>query len=140
MADETRVRFEGTLETALYHDPAEREAVERFYGEVLGLPLVARWDDGLAFRVGSGVVLLFDRAGLAQRSGPIADHGTSGPGHACLRAAAGDYERWRERLTQAGVEIVHDHEWSEGKRSFYFRDPGGNLLEVADSDLWPPAP
>jgi catechol 2,3-dioxygenase-like lactoylglutathione lyase family enzyme len=130
-------RFEGTLETALYHDPAEREAVQRFYGEVLGLPLVARWDDGLAFRVGAGVVLLFDRAGLEQRSGPIADHGTSGPGHACLRAAGGEYERWREHLVRAGVEIAHDHEWSEGKRSFYFRDPAGNLLEIADADLWP---
>jgi catechol 2,3-dioxygenase-like lactoylglutathione lyase family enzyme len=131
-------RVEGTLETSLYHEPQEREAVERFYAEALRLSLVARWDDGLAFRVGPGVILLFDRAGLAERSGPIADHGTTGPGHACLRAAPGDYERWREQLVEAEVEIVHDHEWSEGKRSFYFRDPAGNLLEVADADLWPP--
>lgn len=139
-ADETAPRFDGTLETALYHDHADREAVQRFYGEILELPLVARWDDGLAFRVGSGVVLLFDRQGLEQRSGPIADHGTSGSGHACLRAAPGAYEGWRGRLVEAGIEIVHDHEWSEAKRSFYFRDPAGNLLEIADSDLWPPEP
>ncbi len=47
-----------------------------------------------------------------------------------------DYERWRERLEAAGVQILHDHE-RNGGRSFYFKDPGGNLLEIANGDLWP---
>jgi catechol 2,3-dioxygenase-like lactoylglutathione lyase family enzyme len=129
--------FDGVLETALYHDGGAREAMERFYGEVLGLPAVAGWPDGVAYRVGPGVLLLFDRDGLAQRGGPIADHGTTGPGHACLRAGGEDYDRWRERLEAAGVEIVHDAGWGGGGRSFYFKDPAGNLLEVADRDIWP---
>ena len=128
--------FVGVLETVLYHDGRVREAVTRFYGEVLGLPLVAGWDDGLAFRVGAGVLLLFDRQRLAERSGPIADHGASGSGHACVQAAAGEYEQWREQLTAGGIEIVHDHNWGRG-RSFYFKDPAGNLLEIADCDFWP---
>jgi catechol 2,3-dioxygenase-like lactoylglutathione lyase family enzyme len=131
--------LEGVLETALYHEPGQRGEIEGFYGEVLGLPLVTRWDDGLAFRAGPGVLLLFDRHGLERRSGPIADHGATGPGHACLRVAGPMYERWRGWLVERGVEIVHDHEWSDGKRSFYFRDPAGNLLEIADADLWPSA-
>jgi catechol 2,3-dioxygenase-like lactoylglutathione lyase family enzyme len=129
--------FDGVLETALYHDGADREAIERFYGELLRLPAVARWPDGLAFRVDGGVLLLFDRERLAQRGGPIADHGTAGPGHVCLRAGGEAYERWRERLLASGVEIVHDAEWRGGGRSFYFRDPAGNLLEIADRDIWP---
>lgn len=128
--------FTGLLETVLYHDSAARDAVVRFYGELLGLHLVAGWDDGVAFRVGTGVLLLFDRQRLVERAGPIADHGASGPAHACLQAAAGEYERWRERLTAGGVEIVHDHVWPSG-RSFYFKDPAGNLLEIADCDFWP---
>ena len=127
------------LETALYHDRGAREAVERFYAELLGLPAVAGWQDGVAFRVGAGVLLLFDRGRLAERAGPIADHGTNGPGHACLQADAGDYERWREQLEAAGVEILHDHEWGGGGHSFYFKDPAGNLLEIADRDFWPQA-
>jgi catechol 2,3-dioxygenase-like lactoylglutathione lyase family enzyme len=129
--------FDGVLETALYHDSDQREAVERLYGEVLGLPLVAGWEDGLAFRAGRGVILLFDRERLSRREGPIADHGSVGAGHACLRARDGEYERWRERVAEHGIEIVHEHEWGERGRSFYFRDPAGNLLEIADSDIWP---
>jgi catechol 2,3-dioxygenase-like lactoylglutathione lyase family enzyme len=128
--------FVGVLETVLYHDGGTREAVRHFYGDLLGLPLVAGWDDGLAFRVGAGVLLLFDRRRLAERSGPIAGHGASGPGHACLQAAAGEYERWRAQLTAGGIEIVHDLDWGRG-RSFYFKDPAGNLLEIADCDFWP---
>jgi catechol 2,3-dioxygenase-like lactoylglutathione lyase family enzyme len=127
----------GVLETSLYHDGGDREAVERFYGDLLGLPAVAGWEDGIAFRVGTGVLLLFDRGRLAERPGPVADHGTSGPGHVCLQAGAGEYERWRERLEAAGVEIVHDGDWSGGGRSFYFKDPAGNLVEIADRDIWP---
>jgi catechol 2,3-dioxygenase-like lactoylglutathione lyase family enzyme len=127
----------GVLETALYHDRGHREAIERFYGEVLGLALIAGWEDGVVFRVGGGVLLLFDRDLLPQRAGPIADHGTRGPGHACLQAGNGDYERWREHLEGAGVEIVHDARWGESARSFYFKDPAGNLLEIADRDFWP---
>lgn len=126
----------GVLETALYHDSAEREDVERFYCEVLGLRRVAGWQDGVAFRIGGGLLLLFDRRHLARRAGPIADHGTSGPGHACLQADRDEYEDWRERVESAGVEIVHDHDWG-GRRSFYFKDPAGNLLEIAEGDLWP---
>lgn len=127
----------GVLETVLYHDGGRRADIERFYGDVLGLPAVAGWDDGVAFRVGAGVLLLFDLELLAARGGPIADHGATGPGHACLRAREGEYERWREQLEGAGVEIVHDSTWGSTGRSFYFKDPAGNLLEIADRDIWP---
>jgi catechol 2,3-dioxygenase-like lactoylglutathione lyase family enzyme len=129
--------FEAVLETALYHEDSEREQMERFYAELLGLPVVARWPDGVALRVGPGVLLLFNRQGLAEREGPIADHGTTGPGHACLTAPRERYEAARQRLEDAGVEILHEHEWGDERRSFYFRDPAGNLIEIADGDLWP---
>ncbi len=129
----------GILEACLYHDTGEREAVERFYGETLGLPRVAGWKDGLAFRAGAAVLLLFDRQRLALREGPIAAHGSTGPGHACLLAAPEAYEAWKAALSDRGVEPTHEQEWPSGRRSIYFSDPAGNLLEIADGDLWPEA-
>jgi catechol 2,3-dioxygenase-like lactoylglutathione lyase family enzyme len=136
MADGTP-KFTGVLETALYHSAGEKGAVEDFYGEVLGLTRVATWDSGIAFRVGTGVLLLFDRDRLNRIPGPISSHGSRGAGHACVLASAEEYETWRERVVSHGVNIVHDQVWDERMRSFYFRDPAGNLLEVASGDLWP---
>ncbi len=127
----------GVLETVLYHPEAERESVHAFYGELLALREVAGWPDGTAYRLGPGVLLLFCRELLAERDGPIAAHGTVGPGHACLLAEPGGYDAWRRRLEDAGVAITHEEEWSQGRRSFYFTDPAGNLLEIAAADIWP---
>jgi catechol 2,3-dioxygenase-like lactoylglutathione lyase family enzyme len=128
------------LETSLYHEAGDTAALEGFYTEVLGLPIVSRWPGGVALRVGASVLLLFERETVAQREDPISDHGTAGPGHACLLAGDPEsYEEWRGRIAAAGVEVTHEHEWKGGRRSFYFKDPAGNLLEIADGDIWPPA-
>ena len=129
--------LEGILETSLYHEAGEGPEVERFYSEVLGLALVSSWPGGMAFRAGAGVLLLFDRAALAERDGPIAAHGATGPGHVCMVAGAGAYDAWKQGLAAVGVEVTHEHSWAGGRRSFYFNDPAGNLLEIADGDLWP---
>ena len=126
----------GVLETSLYYPAESRDEVLDLYENVLGLRRVAAWGDGTALRCGPGVLLLIDRERLAERDEPIADHGSDGPGHVCL-LAEGAYEAWRERLVNAGVEIAHEQEWPKGGRSFYFRDPAGNLIEIADSDIWP---
>jgi catechol 2,3-dioxygenase-like lactoylglutathione lyase family enzyme len=111
--------------------------MERFYSDVLELRQVAGWGDGRAFRLGPGVVLLFDRDRVAGRDEPIAAHGSDGPGHVCFTAADGEYDAWHERLRGADVEITHEQDWPSGRRSLYFSDPAGNLLEIADGDLWP---
>jgi catechol 2,3-dioxygenase-like lactoylglutathione lyase family enzyme len=134
------VRLQGVLETALYHDTGERERMEGFYGGLLELPLVTRWPYGMAFRLGAGVVLLFDRELITERDDPPAQHGTSGPGHVCFIVRGEDYAAWKERIADAGVEVTHEHEWDGARRSFYFKDPAGNLVEIADGDLWPSAP
>jgi catechol 2,3-dioxygenase-like lactoylglutathione lyase family enzyme len=130
-------RLEGLLEASLYHDADQARVIERFYGELLGLALVSRWPGGMAFRAGTGVLLLFDRATLAERDGPISAHGSSGPGHACVLAPGARYEEWKQRLAEVGVDIAHEHRWGEERRSLYFSDPAGNLLEIADGDIWP---
>ena len=134
---ESRPELAGVLETSLYYPPEAREAVLDLYENVLGLRRVAAWGDGTALRCGPGVLLLFDRAKLAERDEPIADHGSEGPGHVCLLAPEGAYEDWKARLAAASVEIAHEQEWPKGGQSLYFRDPAENLVEIADRDIWP---
>jgi catechol 2,3-dioxygenase-like lactoylglutathione lyase family enzyme len=64
------------------------------------------------------------------------EHGASGPGHACFVVEGDAYGAWKERLGAHDVEITYEHDWPGGRRSFYFKDPAGNLLEIADGDLW----
>ena len=127
----------GILETVIYCEPSEREVLERFYADTVGLRQAARWEDGTAFRVGPGVLLLFDRERVAGRESPMSDHGTSGPGHVCFVAEPGEYEDWLGHLRHSDVEVVQEAEWRDGLRSAYFRDPAGNLLEIAEADIWP---
>jgi catechol 2,3-dioxygenase-like lactoylglutathione lyase family enzyme len=129
--------LDGILETALYYRGAVEAEVERFYSHVLGLRAVAKWDDGTAYRIGAGILLLFDIERLGRRTELYSRHGASGPGHACLRASAGQYEAWKERLAGQGVTVDHEAGWPGGGRSIYLRDPAANLIEIADRDLWP---
>jgi hypothetical protein len=52
------MRLERILETVLYYSSGQDDELARFYGEVLGLQAVGR--GGLTFRVGDGLLLLFD--------------------------------------------------------------------------------
>jgi catechol 2,3-dioxygenase-like lactoylglutathione lyase family enzyme len=122
------------LETILYVD--DLEAAERFYGAVLGLELDSK-KDGLFvfFKCGEGMLLLFEpRAASTGRNVPA--HGASGPGHACFAVAEAALDDWKGRLMTAGVAIEQEMTWPRGGRSFYFRDPAGNSLELATPRIW----
>jgi catechol 2,3-dioxygenase-like lactoylglutathione lyase family enzyme len=129
--------FDRVLETVLYYEPSQRLQMERFYSGVLALRRVAGWDDGTAYRVGAGILLLFDTEKLDQRAEPHSRHGARGAGHVCLLATSGGYEAWKRRLAEHDVRVDHEASWPGGARSVYFRDPANNLLEIADRDLWP---
>ena len=122
------------LETILYVD--DLDAAERFYGEVLGLELDSR-KDGLFvfFRCGAGMLLLFEpEAAATGRNVPA--HGARGPGHACFAVAEDALPAWQARLAAAGVAVEQEMTWPRGARSFYFRDPAGNSLELATPRIW----
>jgi catechol 2,3-dioxygenase-like lactoylglutathione lyase family enzyme len=129
-----RPRLTRVLETVLYF--ADQERSEKFYRDVLGLKLLDREPGrSLFFRAGDSVFLLFDGA-QSSRAGALPPHGATGPVHTCFQVPREDYDAWREYLDSSGVPVLHEARWPRG-RSFYFRDPDGNLLEMADADIWP---
>ena len=133
--DEPLPRIAGVLETVLYfRDEAE---TRQFYEDVLGLrPLSREPGRSLFYRAGASVFLLFDARMTRRPGGRLPPHGADGPVHTCFRTEPGDYGRWRDHLKRHGVGILGDADWERG-RSFYFADPAGNLLEIADGDFWP---
>ena len=118
------MKLELVLETVLYHATGEEDALFRFYGDVLGLQRIG---GGLTFRVGPGMLLLFNRERSSVQSTPP-PHGAAGPGHTCF--VADDYEGWRQRIVDEGVAILEERTWDNGVRSFYFHDPAGNIVEL----------
>ena len=128
------MRLERILETVLYYSSGQEDELAQFYGEVLGLRAVGR--GGLTFRVGDGLLLLFDADHSSVQSQPP-PHGARGPVHACFVARADEYESWKQRLVDETGSILQEIVWDNGVRSFYFHDPAGNVLEIADGDLWP---
>jgi len=128
----------GILETVLYCREDTREKMLRFYDDVLGLA-ECRISRG-GYRLGSGMLLVFNSDKSSSQSSPP-PHGTMGRGHTCFVSPPGDYGRWQQWLRGAGVEIIEEIDWDTPfhGRSFYFHDPAGNVLEIADRDIWPPA-
>lgn len=132
----------GVLETVLYY--TNEDATRRFYAEVMGMRIIGQTPGRqIFFRAGSSVFLLFN-AESTRRPGSLPPHGSAGPGHVCFLVPATSYDQWREHLLSAEVEILQDVDWPVGTSgnnplgsSFYFRDPSGNLLEIANADFWP---
>ena len=122
------------LETVLYYSDAE--ATERFYTDVLGMRLLDREPGrSLFFRVGDSIFLLF-KAEETLQGRTLPAHGATGPIHTCFLAPQEEYESWKSHLSSRGIPIIRETRWPNGL-SFFFHDPDGNLLEIANADIWP---
>jgi len=83
------------------------------------------------------VFLLFNADESAVQDSPPAHGAADARVHTCFLAAPGEYEAWKGRLAEEGVGLTQEIEWPSGPRSFYFEDPAGNVLEIAEADMWP---
>jgi catechol 2,3-dioxygenase-like lactoylglutathione lyase family enzyme len=130
-------RLTGVLETVLY--VTDQTRAESFYGGLLGMRLIHRQPGrSLFYRAGDSVFLLFC-ADATLEGGSLPPHGARGSIHTCFLVEPDDYERWKRHLEEGDVEILEEVRWKRGL-SFYFHDPDGNLLEIANADIWPRDP
>jgi catechol 2,3-dioxygenase-like lactoylglutathione lyase family enzyme len=102
------------------------DEAKRFYASVLGMkeipkPAESQARGGAWYELGNMQLHLSVRVDAGNNQGS--------KGHVCFTVA--DVESAAEVLRTAGVEIIPDDRPIMGKRLFYVRDPGANLLEIA---------
>ncbi len=113
---------------------ADLSACERFYREVLGLPVLRRWpaegggDRSVWLAVGEAFLAL-ERSGAAPEPGGGWQDGRPGLHLLALRIGPEERDAWEERLRRAGVEVVH-----RSPHTLYVRDPEGNRIGLSH---WP---
>lgn len=132
--------FTGIVETAVYVEDVERAS--KFYEEVLGLGKIAGDDRFRAYSVADrDVLLLFKRGATAQPiptpSGVIPPHDGAGQNHFAFAIPAAELPAWEKQLAEHHVAIESRVKWPRGGTSIYFRDPDGNLVELATPGMWP---
>ncbi len=108
------------------------ERCERFYREVLGLPVLRRWpaegegaDRSVWLAVGGSEeagFLALERVEGSPEQRPWRD-GRPGLHLVALQIAPGERAGWEARLAAAGVEVVHRTRWT-----IYVHDPEGNRV------------
>ncbi|MBB6305933.1 VOC family protein [Xanthobacter tagetidis] len=128
----------GVLETGLYVDDLARAAA--FYEGVMGLRPMLSDERFIAYPLGGTVLLLFKRGSTLQTVtmpfGSIPPHDGAGRLHFAFAAAEADIPRWRAHLAAHNVAVESEARWPKGGTSLYFRDPDGNLAEIASPGLW----
>ncbi len=127
------LKLEGLLETVVYYRTGQRDAMRRFYADLLRLPSIT--GDPESFRVGAQVFLLFNADESSVQDDPP-PHGADGPIHTCFLSQPESYDEWKRHLRDHKIEILREIKWANGVSSFYFPDPAGNILEIANGDLW----
>ncbi|HTT75227.1 MAG TPA: VOC family protein [Candidatus Binataceae bacterium] len=112
-------------------DVSDLSRAERFYTQVLGLNVVARFGDQVLMQCGDQNLAIFrvshpplSAADRAARIGhPL------GQSHHAFRVSREDFQRARDQLAQAGMESAQPIDWGDHD-CVYFLDPDGNLLEI----------
>ncbi len=137
---ETRPALSGVLETALVVEDVARAT--RFYRELFGFGVLVQTERLCALSVKPAqVLLLFQRGGSLddiQLPGGTLPGGMDAQGrsHMAFAIAAEQLEAWAQWLKQKTVAIESTLRWERGGMSLYFRDPDGNLLELATPGVW----
>jgi len=114
------------------------DSMQRFYEDVIGLPLLKRFPGSAFFSIAEGygghtqVLALFDRSESSDYRPP--DAVTSTIDHLAFEVSLADFDSERQRLESLGIPVeTAEHKWVHW-RSLYVTDPEGNQVELVCYD------
>jgi catechol 2,3-dioxygenase len=114
------------------------DAMQKFYEEVIGPPLMTRVPNCAFFKIVDGygghaqVLALFDRSESPGYRGT--DAATSTIGHIAFEIPVTDFADEKKRLESLGLRVeTAEHAWGHW-RSLYVTDPEGNQVELVCYD------
>ena len=133
---ESRTTIRGLGEVALRVN--DLDAMQKFYEDVIRLPLMTRVPNCAFFRIADGygghtqVLALFDRSNSPNYRGTSA--ATSTIDHIAFEIPLSDFENELKRLRALGLQVeTAEHSWVHW-RSLYVSDPEGNQVELVCYD------
>jgi catechol 2,3-dioxygenase-like lactoylglutathione lyase family enzyme len=128
----------GIVETCI--NVSDMSRARGFYESIFGFDAMVHDERFCAFRIGPDVLLLFAQGAsenpIPVSGGLIPPHNTVGAGHLAFAVSRDELETWRKALNVQGIQIESEICWDRGGKSIYFRDPDGNLLELASPGIW----
>jgi catechol 2,3-dioxygenase-like lactoylglutathione lyase family enzyme len=130
------MKFIKIKETCLYVNDLEQ--TRKFYNGVLELEIISYVKDKhIFFKAGGSVLLCFNPEDSKNKTSPPAHYG-GGKQHFAFEVSASKYTIAKKWIIDKGIKITDEVTWASGKKSFYFEDPEGNVLEIVpDIDIWP---
>jgi len=130
-------------ETCLY--AKNLDEAESFYSGIMNFEMIAK-DEGrhLFYRCENGMLLIFNPDDTISRQTEVGGsevplHGAKGQVHVAFSVEQDQYDDWKDKIEGHGIIIESEIVWSSGIRSFYFRDPSGNSLEIICGNMWSPS-
>ena len=122
-------------ETCLYFE--DLQVAKHFYHEILGLRII-NFTEGkhLFLQAGGSVLLIFNPSDSRNKNSPPPHFG-EGKLHFAFEVASEDYEAAKTEIISKGILLSDEVTWKSGKKSFYFNDPQGNVVEILpDKGIW----
>lgn len=130
----------GIVETCIY--ATNLEETERFYRDILELKVVLREENRhVFFKCADSMLLLFNPEHTQNNQtfvngNPIPLHGAIGPIHVAFSVESDQYRSIKRHLKDHEIPIESEVSWPNNSRSFYFRDPASNSLEIITGNMW----
>jgi catechol 2,3-dioxygenase-like lactoylglutathione lyase family enzyme len=136
------LQFRKIVETCIYSSDLVK--TKDFYINTLGLEFVSEEKDRYVFlKAGQSMLLIFNpNKTLASNinNTQFPAHGAFTPPsivHFALEIDKEKYDNAKSVLSEKNVKIDKEVVWQKGTNSIYFRDPGGNLVEIITPGSWP---